>query len=67
MMLGTMLFSVAVPVFDSVADSAAEVVPVSVLGKASAAVSEIAGPVPVSMEIGLLVVGVNPLTEAIRL
>ena len=50
MMLGTMLFSVAVPVFDSVADSAAEVVPVSVLGKLSAGLSEAAGAVPVPLK-----------------
>ena len=50
MMLGTMLFSTAVPVFDSVAASAAEVVPVSGLGKASAAVSEAAGAVPVPLK-----------------
>ena len=46
-MLGTMLFRVAVPVFDSVAASADEVVPVSVLGKLSAGLSEAAGAVPV--------------------
>ena len=67
MMLGTILFSGAVPVFDNVAASADEVVPVSVLGKLSAGLSEATGAVPVPMEIGLLVIGVNPLTDAIRL
>jgi hypothetical protein len=46
-MLGTMLFNVAVPVFDSVAESAEEVVPASVLGKFSAGLSVAAGAVPV--------------------
>ena len=48
-MLGTMLFSVAVPVLDNVAESADEVVPVSVFGKLSAGLSEAAGPVPVPL------------------
>ena len=47
MMLGTILFNGAVPVFKSVAASADEVVPVSVLGKLSAGLSEAAGAVPV--------------------
>jgi hypothetical protein len=63
-MLGTMLFSGAVPVFDSVADSADEVVPVSVLGKLSAGLSEAAGAVPPEIEIGLLVTVANPLPDA---
>ena len=46
-MLGTMLFSAAVPVFDSVAESAAEVVPVGVLGKATGELSVAAAAVPV--------------------
>jgi hypothetical protein len=46
-MLGTMLFRAAVPVFDSVAASADEVVPVNVLGKDSAGLSEATGAVPV--------------------
>ena len=48
-MLGTMLFSGAVPVFESVAASADEVVPVSVLGKLSAGLREAAGAVPVPL------------------
>ena len=63
-MLGTMLFSAAVPVFKSVAASADEVVPVSVLGKASAGLSEAAGADPPAMDIGLLVTVVNPLVDA---
>ena len=47
MMLATMLFNGAVPVLDSVAANADEVVPVSVLGKLSAGLSEAAGAVPV--------------------
>ena len=66
-MLGTMLFNGAVPVFESVAARADEVVPASVLGKLSAGLSEAVGAVPAPIEIGLLVVGVNPLTDAIRL
>jgi hypothetical protein len=46
-MLGMMLFSGAVPVFDSVAARAADVVPVSVLGKDGGEVSETPGAVPV--------------------
>jgi hypothetical protein len=46
-MLGTMLFSAALPVFDNVVDSAAEVVPDAVFGKLSAGLSEAAGAVPV--------------------
>ena len=49
MMLGTILFSGAVPVFDNVAASADEVVPVSVLGKLSAGLREAAGAVPVPL------------------
>lgn len=44
MMLGTMLFSVAEPVFDSVAASAAEVVSLGVFGKASEEVKVAVGP-----------------------
>ena len=47
MMLGTMLFSAALPVFDNVAASADEVVPDAVFGKLSAGLSEAAGAVPV--------------------
>jgi hypothetical protein len=49
-MLATMLFSGAVPVFDSVAVIAGEVAPVSVFGNASAGLSEAigAGPVPLN-------------------
>ena len=52
MMLGAMLLSVALPLFDSVAAIAAEVVPTVVLGKLSDEVSDAAGavPVPVSDE-----------------
>jgi hypothetical protein len=66
-MLGTMLFSVPLPVLDNVAASADEVVPTAVLGKLSAGLSEATGADPPAMDIGLLVVGVNPLTDAIRL
>ena len=47
MMLGTMLFSGALPVFESVAESADEVMPTPVFGKLSAGLSEAAGAVPV--------------------
>ena len=46
-MLGTMLFSAPLPLLDNVAAIAAEVVPTVVLGKASDAVSDTAGAVPV--------------------
>ena len=46
-MLGTMLFKAALPVLDSVAVSADEVVPVGVFGKARDEVSEAADAVPV--------------------
>ena len=46
-MLGTMLFSGALPVFESVAARADEVVPDSVLGKDSAGLSEATAAVPV--------------------
>jgi hypothetical protein len=45
--VGTMLFSEAVPVFDSVAASAAEVVPVGVFGKVTGELREAAAAVPV--------------------
>ena len=48
-MLGTMLFSGAPPVLDSVAASADEVVPTAVLGKLSAGLSEAAAAVPVPL------------------
>ena len=51
--VGTMLFSVAVPVFDSVAASAGEVVPVGVLGNASAAVRDAAAAVPVPVRVAV--------------
>jgi hypothetical protein len=63
-MLGTMLFSVAVPVFDSVAASADEVVPTAVFGKDSAGLSEATGADPPEIEIELLVTAGNPLTVA---
>ena len=50
-MVGTMLFNVAVPVFDNVAASADEVVPLSVLGKAMDEVSEAPGAVPVPVRV----------------
>jgi hypothetical protein len=46
-MLGTMLFNAPLPVFERVAASAAEVVPLGVLGNGSDAVNETAGAVPV--------------------
>src|SRR5580658_7443968 len=46
-MLATMLFNGAVPVFDRVLASAEDVVPTAVLGKLSAGLSEAAGAVPV--------------------
>jgi hypothetical protein len=46
-MFGTMLFRAAVPVLDSVAAIADEVVPAGVLGNARDAVSDAAGAVPV--------------------
>ena len=47
MTLGTMLFSAAVPVFDNVDESAAEVVPTAVFGKPSAGLSVAAAAIPV--------------------
>ena len=47
MMVGTMLFSAPLPVLDRVAAIADDVVPAVVLGKASVAVNETAGTVPV--------------------
>ena len=47
MMVGTMLFSTPLPVLDSVAASAADVVPTGVLGKASGELSAATGAVPV--------------------
>jgi hypothetical protein len=46
-MVGTMLFSAAVPVLDSVAASAVEVVPLGVLGKANGELKVAAAAVPV--------------------
>jgi len=63
-MLGTMLFRVAVPVFDNVAASAVEVVPTAVLGKLSAGLREATGADPPEIEIELLVTAGNPLTVA---
>jgi hypothetical protein len=51
--LATMLFNGAVPVFDSVAANAAEVVPVTVFGKASDGVSEATGAVPVPVKLAV--------------
>ena len=52
-MLGTMLFSAPLPVLDSVAANAAEVVPLGVFGKATGELSVAAGavPVPVSVDV----------------
>jgi hypothetical protein len=50
-MLGTMLLSEALPVLESVAASADEVVPLSVLGKAMDEVSEAPGAVPVPVRV----------------
>jgi len=52
-MVGTMLFSVAVPVFDNVAASADEVVPLSVLGKVTGELSDATGAVPVPVRIAV--------------
>ena len=62
--VGTMLLSVAVPVFESVAASADEVVPASVLGKATGELSEAPGAEPVLMVIELLLTAVNPVATA---
>jgi hypothetical protein len=64
-MLGKMLFSGALPVFDSVADSAAEVVPTTVFEKLSAGLSEATGADPPAMDIGLLVTVANPPVDAV--
>ena len=45
--VGTMLFSTPLPVFESVAANAAEVLPLVVFGKGSDGVREAAGAVPV--------------------
>jgi hypothetical protein len=50
-MVGSMLLSVAVPLFERVAASAAEVVPLSVLGKLNGEVSEAPGAVPVPVRV----------------
>ena len=50
-MVGTMLFKGAVPEFESVAASAEEVEPESVLGKASGELSEAPGAVPVPVRV----------------
>jgi hypothetical protein len=52
-MLGTMLFSAPLPVFESVVASAAEVVPDGVLGKLSAGASEAADAVPVPLSVAV--------------
>ena len=52
-MLGTMLFSAPLPVFESVAASAAEVVPDGVFGKLSAGASEATGAVPVPLSVAV--------------
>ena len=64
MMLGTMLFNAPLPVFDSVAASADEVVPDAVFGKLSAGLSEATGADPPEMDIGLLVTVANPIVDA---
>ena len=53
MIVGTMLFNTAVPVFDSVAASAADVEPTGVFGKATGelTVAVEVVPVPVSVEV----------------
>jgi len=48
-MLGTMLFNVALPVFESVAAIAADVMPTVVLGKLSDEDSDATGAVPVPL------------------
>ena len=53
MMLATMLFNGAVPVLDSVAANAAEVVPVTVFGKDSDGVSEATGAMPVPVKLAV--------------
>ena len=50
-MVGTMLSNGAVPVLESVAASADEVVPLSVLGKATGELSEATGAVPVPVRV----------------
>ena len=52
-MLATMLFNGAVPVLDSVAAIAAEVVLVSVFGNESAGVSEATGAIPVPVKLAV--------------
>jgi hypothetical protein len=51
--LATMLFKGAVPVFDSVAANAAEVVPVGVLGKLIDGLSDATGAVPVPVRLAV--------------
>jgi hypothetical protein len=63
-MVGTMLFSVAVPVFESVAANADEVVPLSVLGKVTGELSDATGADPALIEIELLLTAVNPVATA---
>ena len=63
-MLGAMLLSVALPLFDSVAAIAAEVVPTGVLGKLSDEVSDAAGADPALMEIEVLVKVASPVALA---
>ena len=63
-MVGTMLFSVAVPVFESVAATADEVVPLSVLGKVTGELSDATGADPALIEIELLLTAVNPVATA---
>jgi hypothetical protein len=52
-MLETMLFSDALPVFDNVAAIADEVVPVGVLGNGSDDVNDAAGAVPVPVRVAV--------------
>ena len=63
-MLGTMLLSGAVPVFDNDADRADEVAPTAVVGKLRGEVSEATGAEAGPIEIELLVTAVNPLAVA---
>jgi hypothetical protein len=62
-MVGTMLFRVAVPVLERVAAIAAEVVPLGVLGKVTGELRE-ADVAPEAIEIELLVTAINPLADA---
>jgi hypothetical protein len=64
-MLGTMLFKSAVPVLESVAARAVDVVSAAVLGKLSVEVSEATGAAPAEIVIELLVTLASPVTVAV--